>query len=295
MANPLPTFQVILDPEGEGGSLRYQNAPGEVQRRHLVDRGNSLVVQGELVDVVHGRLSPLGDDGTIIITDFHFIPSKNSRRFKNAAVTLRFKSDDPAAADVEVLDSAPKGHHSLLATTETVELTKSANANIAAGTVVTAGAGLGWELKHSTEKKHQTTLSGSIRLEGRPYGGKNTVRWTISENPSQKTGIPTMLRTAVLLRRKQKQDGDAVKFLAEVDIRCSVDFVSSLEEGVDSLVGRIPRDDPVIFDPTQPPTTTTFDIEELAKQNLTTHCAVLTTTMLHGTVGDSFLNAKSSC
>ncbi|KAF2269527.1 hypothetical protein CC78DRAFT_612482 [Lojkania enalia] len=284
MSNPLPTFQVVLDPEGEGGFLRYQNAPGEVQRRHLVDRGNSLVVQGELVEVVHGKLSPSGDDGSILVTDFHFLPSKNSRRFKYAAVTMRFESDDPSVADVEVLDIAPKGHQSLLPTTKTVELTRSANANISSGTIVNAEAGLGWELKESTEKQHQTTLSGTIRLEGRPYGGKNTARWTMSENKSQKAGIPTLLRTVTLLRRKQKKEGQVARFQAEVDIKCSVDFASSLEEGMDGLFGRIPKDDAVIFDPNQPPTTVKFSTEELAKQNLSEHCAVVTTTMLYDTV-----------
>ncbi|KAF2798983.1 hypothetical protein K505DRAFT_232070 [Melanomma pulvis-pyrius CBS 109.77] len=284
MANPLPSFQVVLNPEGDGGHFRYENAPGEIQRPHLVDRGNSLVIQGELVEVVHGTLSPNGDHGTIIVTDFLFLPSKNSRRFKYAAITLRFESEDPSASEVEVIDISPKGHQSMLPTNKTVELTRSANASVTGGTVVSAGAGLAWEPKESQDKTFETVLAGTIRLEGRAFGGKNTARWTTSENPEAESGIPTLLRTVTLLKRKEKREGGNMRFKAAVEIRCKVDFVSSLGEGRNSLLGRIPKDDPVIFDPKEPPTTTVFGTEELRAQNLAQHSAVVSTTMLSNTV-----------
>ncbi|KAF2113699.1 hypothetical protein BDV96DRAFT_601177 [Lophiotrema nucula] len=287
MAEPLRSFDVVLDPEGEGGHFRYQNAPGEVQRRHLVDRGHSLVVQGELVEVVHGKLFADGDDGTLIIAEFHFLPSKNSRRFKYAEIRLRFEAGDTSASEVEVLSIEPLGHHSLPPTTKLVELTKSVNANVTGGTIVQASAGLGWERKESQEKTRQTTITGTIRLEGRSFGGKNTARWTISENPNDNDGIPTLIRTVTLLRRKLKKEKGNFRFQAEVAISCKVDFASTLGEGRDRVFGRIPKDDPVIFDPGTASAQSTIDASELAKQNLFAHSAVVTSTLLSNTIKGS--------
>ncbi|KAF2729241.1 hypothetical protein EJ04DRAFT_568800 [Polyplosphaeria fusca] len=222
---PMATFDVVLDPEGDGGFFRYQNGPGEVQRRHLVDRGNSLVVQGELAEVVHGKLSPDSDDeATLVVTDFHFVPSKASRRFKSAAITLRFEAEASADSAVEVVEISPK------------------------------------------ESKSPGGLSGTIRLEGRPYGPKNTARWIVSEK--DEFGIPRRIRTVTLLRRKARKEGGNARFLAEVEIKTKVDFASTAEAAFDSLLGRTPKDEPVIFDPEHPSTTTRFGTESLDNVDL---------------------------
>ena len=65
-------FEIDLVPVGEeGGELRVKNRHGnEVQRQHIVDRSNSMVVQADLVDVVHGKLSDDGDAATLVVLDF---------------------------------------------------------------------------------------------------------------------------------------------------------------------------------------------------------------------------------
>ena len=270
-------YQIYLDPQGHGGEYRYKNAPGEVQRPHLIDRGGSLQVLADLSEVVHGRLTPDGEPATIIVTDFEFVPSKTSRRFKTASITLRFESADSSVNDVEVSDIAPRGHYSLNRTTKHVELTRTTNASIQGGTVVSANAGFGWELKEAQDIEDQTSLSGTIRLEGRDFGGKNTARWTMSENRAQNSGIPTFLRTVTRLRRRQRKPGPIVCFNAVIEIKCSVDFASAVEENRDRLFGRIHEDDPVIFDPLQRPTTTEFDGQRLASYDLKAYSAIIET------------------
>lgn len=279
------SFKIYLDPEADGGNFRYQNAPGEVQRQHLVDRGDTLMVLADLVDVIHGRLSPQGDHATLVITDFQFIPSKNSRRFTSATITFLFESSNPASCEIEVIDIAPQGHHSMLPTTTQVELTRSANLSGQGGaTGASIAAGLGWELKESKQEKDETTLTGSIRLQGREFGGKNTARWTLSENRSQKSGIPTLLRTAILLKRQDKGGGPNERFRAGVDIKSNVDLVSSIGESIDKVLGRLPRDDPVIFDPLREPSSLSFDPDNLRAHELNKLFKVLTTTRLSNTV-----------
>ncbi|KAL9636666.1 MAG: hypothetical protein Q9164_002685 [Protoblastenia rupestris] len=288
-------FEIQLDPVGEGGSYRYKNAPGQVQRPHWVDRGDTLVVQGELVECLHGRISG-SDLGSLIIAEFRFLPSKNSRRFKNATIAMRMKSEDPSSADVEVINVSPQGHFSMVPTTKQLELTRSANASIeGSGAPIKPVVGLSWELKESTEKIDRTSLTGTVRLEGREYGGKNTARWTLSENSTQKTGIPTLIRTGILLKRREDRPGSNERFQAEIEIRTTVDFVSSIGEGTDKLFGRIPEDDPIIFDPKEPPLTEKFDVDinNLASKDLTELSAVVTDTMLTNTVNGKVIAVSS--
>lgn len=65
-------FEIDLVPIGEeGGELRVKNRDGyEVQRQHIVDRSTSMIVQADLVDVVHGKLSDDGDPATLVVLDF---------------------------------------------------------------------------------------------------------------------------------------------------------------------------------------------------------------------------------
>ncbi|KAI9698835.1 MAG: hypothetical protein M1820_007342 [Bogoriella megaspora] len=278
------SFQIFLDAEGDGGEYRYSNRPGEVQRPHIIDRGDCLVVQAELSEVVHGTLTPNGERATILVTDFIFLPSKSSRRFKTASISMRFESLDDTAGDIEVTDIAPRGHFSLHRTTKQVELTRSSNASLQGGTIVTGCAGIGWEKKEKEDRVDHTTLSGTIRLEGRNFGGKNSARWSMSENKAQFSGIPTWLRTVTRLRRVEKQSDAKTRFSAMAEVKCSVDFASSMEESRDRLLGRIPEDDPVIFDPGEKPTTSVFDVENLGSVDLDAHSSVIETTFLPDTI-----------
>jgi len=65
-------FEIYLEPAGEeGGELRVTNRHGnEVQRQHIVDRTNALTVQADLVEVVHGKLSPDEGPATLVVLDF---------------------------------------------------------------------------------------------------------------------------------------------------------------------------------------------------------------------------------
>jgi hypothetical protein len=95
------------------------------------------------------------------------------------------------------------------------------------------------------EKTTTTTVSDAIRLSGgmrvinnRPPNRIAT--WTISENHSQPTGIPSSLKIAVLVSR-----GDREKFLCRPAFTCQTDRKTAAQ----SLFKKIPKDDPIIFQP----------------------------------------------
>ncbi|KAI9779171.1 MAG: hypothetical protein M1839_007706 [Geoglossum umbratile] len=252
-------FVVDLCPTGdEGATYHIKNAPGgEIQRPHLVDRGSSLVVQGDLVQVLHGTLSPDGAPATLLVVDFNFVSMELSRRFKSAKITLRFAdARSRFDQDPEVIRIAPCGYFSIHPTQKREEVKRSVNLSAqAGGAVAGVNTGFGWELTESVERQDQTTLAGTIRLEGRTYGPKDTARWVLMENVTQKSGVPANLRGAILLKRKNFDD----QFIATIQIEAEVDLISSTR----SLFGRIPKDDPVVFDPNYAPTSEGFDLDNL--------------------------------
>lgn len=278
-------FIIPLLPTGDdNSSFRIRNAPGgEIQRRHLIDRGSDFTVQGDLVNVLHGCLTPGGSPATLIVAEFRFLGSKHSRRFRRAMITWQFSNSGDGDGDgggPEVVKIAPYGHFSLDPTSNSVEAKRSVNISAQAG-----GAGIGnfgtgamWELTESINKRDQTTLTGAIRLEGRTYGESNTARWTINENGSQSDGIPTLLKVAVLLKRKSD-----VQFAATIKVDAKVDVLYSLGNQFQKLFGDTWNDDLVYFDPKSEPMgkiPLAMDPENLSSYDLKGIAAVESTTVI---------------
>lgn len=276
-----PSFTVDLFPTGdEGAAFHVKNAPGgEIQRTHLMDSGSNLLMQGELLQVIHGKLAPNDAPATLTVLSFNFHSMALLRRFRAATITLQFAdANNRANWDPEVIGIAPHGHFSMNLTQKSEEVTHSAALSVQSNsTVAGVTAGYGWGRTESLQKQDQTTLRGAIRLEGRDYGPPNTVRWVLMENVTQKSGIPTKLRVAVLLKRKSFVD----RFVATIRVKADLDIISAFQ----GLFGRSPRDDPVMFDPSQPPTSHGFDLENLKDCDLMQLCEVLSTTMLKTVVG----------
>ncbi|GAP88739.1 hypothetical protein SAMD00023353_1201570 [Rosellinia necatrix] len=274
---------IDLSPEGDGGAYRIKNAPGEINRSDIVDRGDSLVVQADLIAAIHGKAvdkdTPRGGPATLIVTDFWFSPGRQSRRFTWARITFTFHGEG-ADAGPSVTNVAPKGHFSLHPMPVQIEKERSAEVSLEApvGPVV-PGASFGWALKKAFEKTDQVSLSGITRLQGRDFGPKNTAIWTLMENSTAESGIPTRLRTAILLKRKTCQ----TKFRASVNIEVDADLVSKTGFVVKRLLGKIPKDDPVVFD-----SAFSLESEDVEVNNgnlgedLDGHCRVETTTRLRG-------------
>lgn len=70
---------------------------------------------------------------------------------------------------------------------------------------------------------------------------------TLRENASQQSGLPSLVRTAVLVKRRE---GDNLGlFKAEISANVKASVVSDGVESLLKLVGLVPKDDPVFFDP----------------------------------------------
>lgn len=98
------------------------------------------------------------------------------------------------------------------------------------------------ESKDSVQAVVASTMSASCG-----FGDPDSATWVLRENTATKTGIPTRLQVAMLLERDKEAPDQ--KFLANVNIKTGVDFVSSVRR----MFGANPRGHPVVFDPMTSP------------------------------------------
>lgn len=252
--------------------IRIQNIPGEFQRRHIIDRGSEFTVQGDLLKVIHGHFSPGGDSATLIVAEFRFLSSENSRQFREATIEFLFADsfdfESDGSRDPEVVRIAPIGKNSMNPTQEkwTTKRTTNASGEAGGGDYGKLGGNISWEISKSFEKEYQASVNGIVRIEGRNYGAKNQARWDLLENASRGDGIPSLLRSVILLKRK----GDE-HFAATIKIKAKVDALHSLQSRWQDLLGKTPKDDPVFFNPDLGPLgdiPTDMDIENLSSYDL---------------------------
>lgn len=214
--------EILLLEEGDLNSgFRTKNAPGDQARSVLIDRGNSLILRATLVSVTHGDLTADGDAATLLIFEFNFTSMKSSRRFTSGSVTLRFEDASGNVKNRPVVERiAPVGTFAINKRTSTQNIHQAINAGIKGGAADSISGELGyiWETSEAKETEHATRLIGSKRLLA-DFGKNDTVIWGLEEDPKSRQGIPSFLRAAVLLRRR-----DNVPFRFTNAVETEVDF-----------------------------------------------------------------------
>ncbi|KAF8248827.1 hypothetical protein K440DRAFT_660656 [Wilcoxina mikolae CBS 423.85] len=237
----------LFDTGNEGSALRCSNNQGEMQRKHIAQRKDSdLIFQADLFSVVHGTLTPGGDLATLIVMDFRFLGSRSGgRRFRKAEIKIGFSNDDQQIGsdhDPTVCQIAPYETFAMDPSTEVLETTIFSKATASAGlSLSTIGIGAGFERKKSMDRKKYTMMYGMRWIEGRTGGEQNTARWLVWENEIAKNGIPSFLRSAVLV--SPRTDG---KFQAQFTISAEVDMRYSIGGTIREVLGKAVVD-PVYF------------------------------------------------
>ncbi|KAI4867568.1 hypothetical protein F4820DRAFT_467748 [Hypoxylon rubiginosum] len=289
-------FEIILaDTNEESAHYRLQNEPDEKQREYITgyDRKGALRVLGKLADVVHGQYAEDGDGDnpcSLAVFEFAALGQKPSRRYREVQIEIVFAAHGtdgrPASArrgagagdhlarwDPQVRGLAPSGHRALLQTTHTAGRKHGFEVYAEAGTdpLATAGASYTYEMSDSVERGDCMAVEGTEAFVGRAAGKPNAARFTLRENASQRSGVPRHLRVAVLLGRRP---GDEGLFLATVDVRASVSVFADATEKVRRIMGRVPLDDAVVFDPRVPPTTDRFPVNNLSSVSLGDECSI---------------------
>lgn len=244
-------FDIGLSHTGDdGSSFRTQNDPAApYQRKNVAERKGAIDIRCTCLDVIHGLLSAdnYDDRATLIVLKFNFDSRKRARRVASANISLEFSSEQPSQGDPEVYRIAPFESMAMVPTTALEEKKRWVDLKLRAPPLAgfQAGTELGWERTAISERTDATRIIGTMDLRGRNYGEPNSVSWTLLENETQGTGVPTTLRTAILLKRRND-----VRFQCTVKLDVKVDFRSKLER----MIGGKLKDDPVLFDPDMDPT-----------------------------------------
>ncbi|KAL7919236.1 hypothetical protein ACQKWADRAFT_323110 [Trichoderma austrokoningii] len=205
---------------------------------HMFNRTGAIDITCTLEKVVHGAISTDSDlYASLIVMQWLFQP-KGSRRISEATIELLFESD-AADNDFEVEKISFLGTYDLMPTKQDVSVTKGLNTTIGIQQFAKLGLSSKWETTTSKTVSDAIRLSGGMRAINNK-GPNHITTWTISENRSQPNGIPSSLKVAVLVSSKDRE-----KFLCRLAFTCQTDRKTAVQ----SLFKKIPKDDPIIFQP----------------------------------------------
>jgi hypothetical protein len=232
-----------------------------------------IAVNGSMPIFLHGTSAentPSSPLYTLVIFDWHLVCRVPGKVFREAHIEVTFTAHAdrgtaeprakqhrlsgglPSFWDPEVVSWAPAGTTWYHKTPHTVSTSHS----VELGLTVEAGPFLSCGPKYTwTKSDSGAERIAAIKVEGDKFYGEgrrtqaNGVRWDLIENEATHSGVPSELRTAVLLRRQPMDNG---QFLGKVTIRSSVSRLHDIREKWWAAVGVLPVDDPIVFDPQEP-------------------------------------------
>ncbi|KAI1207924.1 uncharacterized protein F4807DRAFT_433752 [Annulohypoxylon truncatum] len=232
-------------PSGTQARFHTLNQGDEIQRENITDDTTTgLLIQADLLKVIHGQEVPGGEAATLIVVGFRFQGINQRRRFREVQVTIHFEDEkEPLLYDPETIAVWPDREYSYEETSVTVEDTRSVDGGASAGA---SGAEVSltgkWEVKETTDRAKRAIVTGARVRRGRNYGKRNAVALSLYENESQKSGVIRDFRTAILLRLHE----DTVRFRGYFSIDALADVRYKTSWIIHQLIGDR-RNDPVIF------------------------------------------------
>ncbi|KAK4195490.1 hypothetical protein QBC40DRAFT_316028 [Triangularia verruculosa] len=257
-------FSVSLLPENaEESTTRLKNELDEFgnpkpHRRDITgyDRtGKSALIafNGSMPIFLHGTLGDVTDPlYTLAHIEVTFTAHADRGDAEPLAEQYRRSGGLDSYWDPEVVSWAPASTTWYHKTEHTVSTSHSVEVSATAELAPFLSCGPKYTWTRSDEGAQRIA---AIKVVGDKFYGKgrrthaNGVRWDLVENEATHSGVPSELRTAVLLRRRPMDTG---QFLGEVKIRTSVSALHDLREKWWAAVGNLLEDDPVVFDPLQP-------------------------------------------
>ncbi|VZH95650.1 unnamed protein product [Fusarium fujikuroi] len=229
---------------GKNNEFHTRNDPAApFQRSTITERQGITQVQCFSREIIHGYLSPDGNNATLLIYDLHLDTTKKSRRIREAQVKFEFKSSNPGSSAPQIAKIAPHGSVSMLATSAEVSKTIGYGLSAGASQFVSVESSAKWEKTVSQTRNDAARVAGGFLCND--YGKQVGAQWILFENKGD----------------------EEEEFECKVTINASGDWKTVLG----GLVGSTPRDDPVLFDPTSPPTNKlrkAYDIENLESLDL---------------------------
>lgn len=196
--------------------------------------------------MIHGRMSPDSDKlATLLVYDLKFL-SRHGTRIKYADVLFEFRprSNRPGALSPTVAEVRPHGQQKMGETIQNQASKYGLSFN--AGPSI-PGADVGFnasgEQNITKDLKYHTTITGDNPAD-LDWGDRFQASFTLAENASQESGIPTQLTVVVLLERESDDDFEMIP-----QIKITPNFATRWT----SLGSTRSSDDPVYFNVQEPP------------------------------------------
>ncbi|KAI0895891.1 hypothetical protein F4806DRAFT_75071 [Annulohypoxylon nitens] len=277
MDNDIGTVSLEMYETGgeEGSGFHVFNvAADQYHRAEVLQRTGAIDITCDLEKVAHGAMSADSDRyASLIVMQWYFQP-KGSRRISEATIELLF--DTSGGGNIEVEKISFPGTYSLMPTIQESTVTKGGEAALGISQFADISLTGKWEKTVSSTIRDAITLSGRKRLiNNRPPN--RIASWTLSENQSQRGGIPASLKVAILVSREDRE-----KFFCKLAFTCKTDIKTTAE----SIFRKIPKDDPIIFQPnpgekgTRPNKNVSYGDEELGRADLGGLCDVTFRTVI---------------
>jgi hypothetical protein len=274
--DPIETVSIgMLETGGEQGSAFhvFNVAPDQYHRAEGLQRTGDIDITCTLEKVVHGVMDA-DRYATLMVMQWSFQP-KGSHRISEATIELEFVGSS-GAGDIEVEDISFLDAYSLLPTTQDEVVTKGGEATVGVDQFASLSATGKWEKAVTKTTSHAITLAGCKRLVNN-IPPNRIATWTLSENPSQKAGIPASLKVAVLVSREDEE-----RFFCNLSFTCETDWAAAAKR----FFKKVPKDDPIIFQPnpddkgTRPNKNVTYGYDELGGVKLDDLCDVTFRTVI---------------
>lgn len=241
-----------------------------------------MSVKGQMPTVVHGFDKPGSQSGhTLAIFNWLMPPVRLGKRFRKVTLEIVFtalgqRGDAESEAeqrrrvisnkavagahwDPEVIKTIPNGPSWYHKTQHQSDNEFNFQFDLKAGFEPYISTGPSFSWKRTTSEDH----IDSIKLTGEPFASDrnharpNGVRWTLLENESMRSGVPAFLRTAVLLRRRDNDNG---QFEGRVKARYKISLSSDFRQNLLDMIGH-DSDHPIIFDPKYATSASSYDAQ----------------------------------
>lgn len=209
---------------GAGGTFRGKG-DRNVYPKLLMDGGEKKQVKAKLVRVIPGTFDEDGDPAALLVFEFYFyMPS--GRRFKHSLITITFEDEKgPSSLDPEVYRISPEGRFAINKEKDSKDVSHGVDAAVNGGVLgFNLDVGYHWKMERKVERDHSGTLHGMSR-RFKTFGEETSAVWELEEDPVKNEGIPSFLRTAVLLRLDD--ESDKFQFTVEIETRESKLFWGS--------------------------------------------------------------------
>lgn len=183
-----------------GGQLRSKSP---AVQNVLIEHGDTLTSKATLALLYHGRLVPDGDEASLLVIEFRFLKEKNTDRFRNAKMRVSVRdADGHDPSSPRVYRIAPKDSFSIEPGEDVWKITRTGKLGVSGGYAgVSASADAETQTEREKKVKHSILLTGKTKREAGGFLGDTVAAWALDEDPVDCRGIPTVLRTAMLLKR----------------------------------------------------------------------------------------------